>query len=118
VTVRGTTFGHGDIVVDMRGLVQMRAFAPVCYDATHSVQRRPAGSEAVSGDRSMVAPLARAAVAVGVDAVFVEVHPEPDRAPCDAASQIDLEALERLLAELRLLEDARLRAGAPDGRRT
>ncbi len=107
VTERGTTFGYHDLVVDMKGLVRMRDFAPVCYDATHSVQRPGAGPEASGGDRAMVLPLARAAVAVGVDALFVEVHSEPDRAPCDAPSQIDLETFERLLVEARALDEAR-----------
>ena len=104
VTERGSTFGPYDLVVDMRGLVKMREFAPVCYDATHSVQQREAGGEAVSGDRRMVAPLARAAVAVGIDALFVEVHPDPSNAPCDRDSQIDTDALERLLAQVRAIE--------------
>jgi 2-dehydro-3-deoxyphosphooctonate aldolase (KDO 8-P synthase) len=104
VTERGTTFGYHDLVVDMRALVQMREFAPVCFDATHAVQSREAGSEVAGGDRAMVPPLARAAVAVGIDALFVEVHPEPDRAPCDAASQIDFEVLDRLLAEVRAIQ--------------
>jgi 2-dehydro-3-deoxyphosphooctonate aldolase (KDO 8-P synthase) len=103
VTERGTSFGYGDLVVDMRGLVQMRAFAPVCFDATHAVQRRETGQEAAGGDRVMVGPLARAAVAVGIDALFVEVHPRPDAAPCDSASQLDLEALERVLGQIRAL---------------
>lgn len=104
VTERGSTFGPYDLVVDMRGLVKMREFAPVCYDATHSVQQREAGGEAVSGDRRMVAPLARAAVAVGIDALFVEVHPDPANAPCDRDSQIDTDSLERLLGQVRAIE--------------
>ncbi len=112
MTERGTTFGHTDLVVDMRGIVLMRAFAPVCFDATHAVQQRSLGLEASGGDRAMVAPLARAAAAVGLDALFVEVHPSPDEAPCDAASQIDLPALERLLREVRAVDDA-LRAVGP-----
>jgi 2-dehydro-3-deoxyphosphooctonate aldolase (KDO 8-P synthase) len=99
VTERGTSFGHNDLVVDMRGLVTMRAFAPVCFDATHAVQR-PGGADGASGgDRVMVAPLARAAVATGVDALFVEVHPDPDNAPCDGACQIRIADLDRLLAD-------------------
>jgi 2-dehydro-3-deoxyphosphooctonate aldolase (KDO 8-P synthase) len=114
VTERGSSFGHTDLVVDMRGLVVMRALAPVCFDATHAVQQRAVGLEASAGDRAMVAPLARAATAVGLDALFVEVHPSPDDAPCDAASQIDLPALERLLREVRAVDDA-LRGGSlPD----
>ncbi len=107
VTERGTTFGYNDLVVDMRALVAMRAFAPVCFDATHSVQHPGAGDDASDGDRKLVAPLARAAVAVGIDALFVEVHPEPDQAPCDGPSQIDFEALGRLLDEVEALERVR-----------
>jgi 2-dehydro-3-deoxyphosphooctonate aldolase (KDO 8-P synthase) len=106
VTERGTTFGYGDLVVDMRGLVRMRAFAPVCFDATHAVQQPGANGDATGGEREMVAPLARAAVAVGVDALFVEVHPEPERAPCDGASQLDYAAFEALLEEVRKIEGA------------
>jgi len=109
LTERGTSFGHRDLVVDMRGLVQMREFAPVCFDATHSVQQ-PGGREgAAGGDRRFVAPLARAAVAVGVDAVFIEVHERPDAAPVDGPSQIDFATLDALLAELCAI-DAALRS--------
>jgi 2-dehydro-3-deoxyphosphooctonate aldolase (KDO 8-P synthase) len=107
LTERGTMFGYGDLVVDMRGLLEMRRFAPVCYDATHSVQRRPAGGEAAGGDRRMVAPLALAATAVGLDALFIEVHPDPASAPCDGPSQIDLPALSRLLVRVRAVDEAR-----------
>jgi 2-dehydro-3-deoxyphosphooctonate aldolase (KDO 8-P synthase) len=100
VTERGTSFGYGELVVDMRSLVRMRAFAPVCFDATHAVQRPGAAGDASGGEREMVAPLARAAVAVGVDALFVEVHPDPERAPCDGASQLGFAAFEALLGEV------------------
>jgi 2-dehydro-3-deoxyphosphooctonate aldolase (KDO 8-P synthase) len=106
LTERGSSFGYNDLVVDMRGLVRMRRFAPVCFDATHSVQHPGAGEEASGGDRSMVAPLARAAVAVGIDALFVEVHPDPDAAPCDGPSQITPAAFEALLGEVRAIERA------------
>ena len=97
VTERGTSFGYHDLVVDMRGLVAMKQYAPVCLDATHAVQHPGAGTIASSGDRSFVAPLARAGAALGVDALFVETHPDPDAAPCDGACQILLEDLDRLL---------------------
>lgn len=100
VTERGTSFGYNDLIVDMRGLVTMRKFAPVCLDATHAVQNPGAGNRSSSGDRRFVAPLARAAVAAGVDALFVETHPNPDEAPCDGACQIRLEDLDRLLSEV------------------
>jgi 2-dehydro-3-deoxyphosphooctonate aldolase (KDO 8-P synthase) len=100
VTERGSSFGYNELVVDMRGLVAMREFAPVCFDATHSVQRPGAATGASSGDRTMVAPLARAAVATGVDALFIETHPDPDNAPCDGPCQIRVEDLDRLLADV------------------
>jgi 2-dehydro-3-deoxyphosphooctonate aldolase (KDO 8-P synthase) len=100
VTERGTSFGYNDLVVDMRGLARMREFAPVCFDATHAVQRPGAGGGKSGGERDMVAPLARAAVATGIDALFVETHPDPDHAPCDGACQICLEDLDALLAEV------------------
>jgi 2-dehydro-3-deoxyphosphooctonate aldolase (KDO 8-P synthase) len=115
VSERGTTFGYDDLVVDMRGLVQMRAFAPVCFDATHSVQRRQPGEASSDGDRTMVAPLARAAVAVGLDAIFVEVHPMPDEAPCDGPSQLSYQDFERLLTEVRAVDRAVARARPEKG---
>ena len=107
VTERGAAFGYHDLVVDMRGLVRMRRFAPVCFDATHSVQQPGAGQEASGGEREMVAPLARAAVATGIDALFVEVHPRPDEAPCDGPSQITPDAFEALLTSVRAIDRAR-----------
>jgi 2-dehydro-3-deoxyphosphooctonate aldolase (KDO 8-P synthase) len=106
VTERGTTFGYHDLIVDMRGLAAMRRYAPVCLDATHSVQHPGAGTIASSGDRSFVAPLARAGAALGVDALFIETHPDPDTAPCDGACQILLGDLDRLLAEVCAIRNA------------
>ena len=106
VTERGTTFGYHDLVVDMRGLVAMSQYAPVCLDATHAVQHPGAGTLASSGDRSFVAPLARAAVALGVDALFVETHPEPDKAPCDGMCQIRSSDLDLLLEECCVIRSA------------
>jgi len=106
LTERGASFGYNDQVVDLRGLAVMRRFAPVCFDATHSAQRPVAAGDRSGGDRDMVAPLARAAVAFGIDAVCVEVHPDPGQAPCDAAVQLRFEDLERLLGEVRGIESA------------
>jgi len=105
VTERGTSFGYNELIVDLRSLVRMRAFAPVCFDATHAVQRPGGDGDATGGERTMVAPLARAAVAVGIDALFVEAHPDPDRAPCDGPSQLGFDALDALLAQLRRFAD-------------
>jgi 2-dehydro-3-deoxyphosphooctonate aldolase (KDO 8-P synthase) len=91
LTERGTTFGYGDLVVDMRGLVTMRDLGwPVVFDATHSLQR-PGGAE-TAGDRRFALPLMRAALACGVDGLFFECHPDPARARSDAATQLPLEA--------------------------
>jgi len=98
LTERGTTFGHGDLVVDFRGLVTMRALGwPVLYDATHSLQRP--GGATTGGDRHFAVPLMRAAVACGVDGIFFEAHPDPARARSDAATQLPLAETESFLDE-------------------
>ncbi|MBW2666682.1 MAG: 3-deoxy-8-phosphooctulonate synthase [Deltaproteobacteria bacterium] len=106
VTERGSSFGFNDLVVDMRGLVTLAEFAPICFDATHAAQRPGAAGGASGGDRRMVAPLARAAVATGVDALFVETHPNPDAAPCDAACQLGFDAFEALAVEVSAIRAA------------
>lgn len=116
ITERGTQFGHRDLVVDMRGLPEMRARAPICFDATHSAQHPGADGGASGGDRRHVAPLARAAVAVGIDALFVEIHPDPERAPVDGPCQIDAAALDRLLADVKAIDRALRDTRAPDPR--
>jgi 2-dehydro-3-deoxyphosphooctonate aldolase (KDO 8-P synthase) len=96
VTERGTTFGYGDLVVDFRGIELMRQFeCPVFFDATHSVQR-PGGSE-TGGQREYIPVLGRAAVAAGVDGLFIETHPDPARARSDRESQWPLAELKALL---------------------
>jgi 2-dehydro-3-deoxyphosphooctonate aldolase (KDO 8-P synthase) len=106
VTDRGTCFGYNNLVTDMQGLVAMREFAPVCFDATHAVQYPGANGGSSGGDRRFVAPLARAAVAAGIDALFVETHPDLEAAPCDGPSQISFEELDVLLAEVRAIDSA------------
>ena len=116
LTERGSTFGYGTLVVDFRSLERMRAFGvPVCFDATHSVQLPGSLANASGGEREFIAPLARAAVAVGVDALFFEVHDDPARAPCDGPSQFPLAEFPALLdALLRLDRERRaLRLPAP-----
>jgi 2-dehydro-3-deoxyphosphooctonate aldolase (KDO 8-P synthase) len=107
LTERGSSFGHGDLVVDMRGLVVMRDTGwPVLYDATHSLQRP--GGAVTGGDRRFAFPLVRAAVACGVDGVFFEAHPDPARARSDAATQLPLDQAEAFLDTiLRVHEAAR-----------
>lgn len=101
VTERGTSFGYHNLVVDMRGLSVMKKMGyPVIFDATHSVQR-PAGLGNMSGgDREFIPVLARSAVAAGVDGLFMEIHPEPENAKCDAACQWLLADVESLLKQL------------------
>jgi 2-dehydro-3-deoxyphosphooctonate aldolase (KDO 8-P synthase) len=101
LTERGATFGYHNLVVDMRSLVLMADTGwPVVYDITHSLQLPGAGDGVTGGDRRFARPLARAAVAVGVDAVFFETHPEPARALSDAATQLPLADVPGLLEEL------------------
>jgi 2-dehydro-3-deoxyphosphooctonate aldolase (KDO 8-P synthase) len=101
LTERGTSFGYNNLVVDMRGIVIMRSFGyPVIFDATHSVQL-PGGHGTSSGGQREFAPyLARAAVAVGIDGLFMEVHPTPDKALCDGPNMIPLSEVEDLLKTL------------------
>ena len=104
---RGASFGYNNLVADMRALVQMRAAnCPIVFDATHSAQLPGAAGAASGGMREMVAPLARAAVAVGVDGVFIETHPDPERAASDAATQYPLDQIGGLLANLRAIRAA------------
>ncbi len=89
LTERGTTFGYGDLVVDMRAIPHMGALdVPVCFDATHSLQKPGALGHATGGEPALAGRLAGAAVFMGADLVFAEVHPDPSRARSDAASQL------------------------------
>jgi len=98
---RGTFFGYGRLVHDFRSIPQMQALgAPVVFDATHSVQEPGGRGNSTGGQREMVEPLARAAVAMGVDALFFETHPDPDRAPSDGPNTVPLDAFEPMLAGL------------------
>jgi 2-dehydro-3-deoxyphosphooctonate aldolase (KDO 8-P synthase) len=101
LTERGASFGYGNLVVDMRGLVIMRELGvPVCLDATHSVQLPGAGGDVTGGERQFVAPLARAAVAVGIDALFAAIHEDPSVARSDGPNSLDFDMADRLLADL------------------
>ena len=100
VCERGSSFGYNNLVVDMTGLVEMRQFGtPIVFDATHSVQKPGGQGSATGGNREMVPHLMRAALAVGVDAIFAEVHPDPDNAFSDAANQIRLDNIEKILQQ-------------------
>ena len=101
LTERGTSFGYRDLVVDMRGLEIMRGFGcPVIFDASHSVQQPGAAGATSGGQRELIPVLARAAVAAGVDGLFIETHPDPANAWSDSATVWPLDRLEDLLASL------------------
>jgi 2-dehydro-3-deoxyphosphooctonate aldolase (KDO 8-P synthase) len=105
LTERGSSFGYNNLVVDFRSLPRMRGLgAPVCFDATHSVQLPGGQGSSSGGEREYVATLARAAVAVGVDAVFFEVHDDPDHAPCDGPNQLRIDDFPALLRTLMQLD--------------
>jgi 2-dehydro-3-deoxyphosphooctonate aldolase (KDO 8-P synthase) len=107
LTERGTSFGYHNLVVDMRGLLIMRRLGvPVVFDGTHSVQLPGGAGTRSSGQREFVAPLARAAAAVGCDGLFLEVHPDPERAPSDGANMLPLDELPALLAEVTAISRA------------
>ena len=100
LTERGTTFGYGNLVVDMRGLKQMREFAPVIFDATHSVQQPASGGATSGGDSALVPYLARGAAAVGVDGFFFETHFDPSIALSDGPNMIELNKLDSLIEQI------------------
>jgi 2-dehydro-3-deoxyphosphooctonate aldolase (KDO 8-P synthase) len=107
LTERGSTFGYNNLVVDMRSLAIMREFAPVVFDATHSVQLPSAGDNAQSGGQPQFIPvLSRAAVAAGVDGVFMEVHDNPAAAKSDGANALPLKKLRATLTELLAVHNA------------
>jgi 2-dehydro-3-deoxyphosphooctonate aldolase (KDO 8-P synthase) len=98
-TERGTTFGYQNLVVDMRSFAQMKAFGPpAIFDATHSVQQPGAAGGKTGGRREFVPPLARAALAAGADGLFIETHPQPEKAISDGPNQIPLAELPALVA--------------------
>lgn len=117
VTERGASFGYNTLVSDMRALpimAQVTGGAPVVFDATHSVQQ-PGGQGTTSGgQREFVSVLARAAVAVGVAGVFIETHPDPDRAPSDGPNMVPLHRMPQLIKELMAYDRITKRAGGKD----
>mgnify|MGYP001185780211 FL=1 len=103
---RGTSFGYNALVNDFRGLeIMAETGYPVVFDATHSVQQPGGRGNTSGGERKFVAALARAACAVGVAAVFIETHQEPDNAPCDGPNMIDVADLQKLIEKLRLIDE-------------
>jgi len=105
ITERGTSFGYNNLVVDMRGLVIMAKFGcPIIFDATHSVQLPGGKGTSSGGDREFVSHLSRAATAVGIDGLFLEVHPDPNRASCDGPNSIALNKLEPILKRIKEID--------------
>ena len=106
LTERGTAFGYRRLVNDMRSIPRMQALGcPVLFDGTHSVQEPGGQGDKSGGEREMIIPLTLAAMAAGADGLFLEVHPEPDKALCDAASMLPLTALEALLVKAKRIRE-------------
>jgi 2-dehydro-3-deoxyphosphooctonate aldolase (KDO 8-P synthase) len=107
ITERGTTFGYNNLVVDFRSIPILQELGtPVIFDATHSVQLPGKAGESSSGERRFAPVLARAAIAAGADGLFIETHPDPDRALCDGPNSIPLDEIERLLVSLLAIRKA------------
>jgi len=107
MTERGTTFGYHNLVVDMRSLALMRlAGHRVIFDATHAVQQPGGQGTSTGGDRRMAPVLARAAIATGIDGLFLETHPRPDQSPSDGPNMIPLAQMEGLLRTLKIIHEA------------
>ena len=105
LTERGSSFGYGNLIVDMTSLVKMREYGyPIVFDATHSVQQPSSQAGITGGNRDMVPHLIRAAVAVGIDGLFLEVHPQPEKAISDAANQVRLSDVESILRQALAIE--------------
>lgn len=106
ITERGSVFGYNNLVVDFRGLSIMRSFGfPVVFDVTHSIQLPGGLGSSSSGQREFAEPLARAAAAVGVDGIFMEVHPEPSSALCDGPNMIKLDDVKKLLTTVKAIDN-------------
>jgi 2-dehydro-3-deoxyphosphooctonate aldolase (KDO 8-P synthase) len=107
ITERGTSFGYNNLVVDFRGLPIMRAFGyPVIFDVTHSLQLPGGLGSSSGGQKEFAEPLARAAVAAGVDGLFMEVHPDPDKALCDGPNMIPIDAVPDFLRVMKQIHNA------------
>ena len=101
ITERGTTFGYTDLVVDFRGIPQMQTFGfPVIMDVTHSLQQPNQTSGVTGGLPALIETIAKAAIAIGTDGLFIETHPEPSQAKSDGANMLRLDLLEDLLTRL------------------
>lgn len=104
---RGTSFGYNNLVVDMTGLIEMKKLGyPVVFDATHSVQKPGGKGDATGGNREYVEPLAKAAIAAGADALFFEVHPDPDSALSDGSNMVKLDEFDHMFTRIKKVYDA------------
>jgi 2-dehydro-3-deoxyphosphooctonate aldolase (KDO 8-P synthase) len=101
---RGTSFGYNNLVVDMLGMDLMKAMAPVVFDATHALQTPGGGSDSAGGRRAQAAALARSGMALGIAGLFVEAHPDPDKALCDGPSALPLSALKPYLEQIKAID--------------
>jgi 2-dehydro-3-deoxyphosphooctonate aldolase (KDO 8-P synthase) len=102
---RGSTMGYHQLVVDMRGLLEMRSFGcPVIFDATHSVQKPGVNGTTSGGDRQFVLPLSRAAAAIGIDGIFFETHPNPSEAKCDGLNMIPINRVKEFLDQIKKID--------------
>jgi len=107
LTERGTSFGHHDLIVDFRGITEMKSFGhPVVMDCTHSLQQPNQSSGVTGGKPEMIETIAKAAVAVGVNGLFIETHPDPSTAKSDGANMLPLDQLEPLLQNLLRIREA------------
>ncbi|MEW5692869.1 MAG: 3-deoxy-8-phosphooctulonate synthase [Candidatus Hydrogenedentota bacterium] len=105
LTERGTSFGYGDLVVDFRGIeIMKRTGYPVIFDATHSVQMPSRGERCSGGQREFIRPLCRAAVSIGVAGIYLETHPEPEKALCDGPNMLPVGEMRKLLKELKSID--------------
>ena len=107
ITERGTTFGYNNLVVDFRSIdIVKQMGVPVIFDATHSIQLPGAGIDSSAGNREFAPVLAKAAIAVGADGLFIETHPDPDNALCDGPNSIELNKMKKILAQLLSIKKA------------
>lgn len=102
---RGTSFGYNNLVVDMLGMDLMKQMAPVVFDATHALQTPGGRSDSAGGRRAQAAALARSGMAIGIAGLFLEAHPDPDKALCDGPSALPLEALRPYLEQIKAIDD-------------
>lgn len=102
---RGTCFGYNNLVVDMLGMDEMKAFAPVIFDATHALQKPGGRTDSADGRRAQAAQLARSGMALGLAGLFIEAHPDPNNAKCDGPCALSLDKLEAYLEQMKAMDD-------------